>query len=214
MLKNLSESPSVLGMYLRELRDVTLQRDRRRFRENLKRVGALMAYEISKEFEFVLENVTTPLGVAPCKVLKEQPVLATVMRAGVPMHEGFLEVFDRGDSAFIAAYRREGAGAGIDVQLEYVSAPRLDGRTLILCDPMLASGTSMLRSLEALERNGKPKSIYVAAIFASVPGIAAMQRARPDVHIWAAAVDPELNAHAYIVPGLGDAGDLAFGSKL
>ncbi len=214
MLRNLTDPGSVLGMYLKELRDTTLQRDRKRFRDNLRRVGSCMAYEISKQLEFVNESVTTPLGTAPCKVLKEQPVVATVLRAGLPMHEGFLDIFDKAESAFIAAYRREGEGAEVKVELEYVSAPSIGDRVLILCDPMLATGTSLLRSLEAIEKRGKARQVHIAAIFASAPGIAAVQHSRPDVHLWVAAIDPELNSRAYIVPGLGDAGDLAFGEKL
>jgi uracil phosphoribosyltransferase len=214
MLKNLSETNSILGAFLRELRDKAIQTDRMKFRNNLRRVGQYMAFEISKTLEFTSVSVTTQLGTASCQVLKDQPVLATVLRAGLPMHEGFLEVFDGADNAFVAASRQEGSAESIAVNLEYAVAPKLDNRLLIFCDPMLATGTSMLRSLEALQKYGTPKRIIVAAVFSSAPGIKAFQKARPDVELWTAAVDPELNSKAYIVPGLGDAGDLALGDKL
>lgn len=214
MLKNLSENNSILGMYLRELRDSRLQTDRMRFRNNLRRVGQLMALEISKTLEYVPEQVQTCLGVATCSVLKEQPIVGTVLRAGLPMHEGFLDVFDRADNAFIGAYRREEPGSSVSVALDYVGTAPLAGRTLLFCDPMLATAGSMLSSLTAVEKHGIPKQIHVAAIFASAPGIQTFQRARPDAHLWVAAIDPELNSKAYIVPGLGDAGNLAYGEKL
>lgn len=214
MLRNLTKHDSVIGSYIKELRDRTLQQDRRRFRDNVRRIGRCIAYEISKHLDYADESVGTPLGTASCRILKQEPIVATVLRAGLPMHEGFLDVFDKADSAFVAAYRQESVGAAITVQLEYVGSPRIDGRILMLCDPMLATGTSLLRSLDAIERRGKAQQIYLASIFASAPGIAAIQRSRPDVHIWAAAIDPELNSRAYIVPGLGDAGDLSYGEKI
>lgn len=214
MLINLTQTDSVLGMYLKELRDVEVQRDRMRFRNNVRRIGSLLAYEISKRLDFEDQKVTTPLGIATCKTLKQQPVIGTVLRAGLPMHDGFLSIFDKADCAFVGAYRQEGSGSSISVELEYLGAPRIDNRVLILCDPMLATGTSLLRSLESIERRGKPREVHIASIFASAPGVAAIQRSRPDLHLWVATVDPELDARAYIVPGLGDAGDLAFGEKL
>ncbi len=214
MYRDFSAENSALQWCLYQLRSVELQQNRSQFRENLRRVGRFLAYEISKTLTYQALSVQTPLGQSPCCVLAAKPVIGTVLRAGLPMHEGFLDVFDDADNAFVAAYRQEGKGSAISVALEYVGAPRLDGRTLIFCDPMLATATSMLKSLEAVERHGKPTKVHAACVIASTAGVEAFRKARPDVHLWVAAVDPSLNDKAYIVPGLGDAGDLAFGEKL
>lgn len=213
MYRNLSDEVSVLGPILKQLRSVELQTNRAQFRENLRRAGRCIAYEISKALSYVVEEVSTPLGSSACKVLKEQPVIGTVLRAGLPMHQGFLDVFDAADNAFVGAYRHEGHGSNVKVSLEYAGSPTLDGRILIFCDPMLATATSMLKTLEAIEGHGKPKELHVACIIASHAGVDIFRRTRPNAHLWVAAVDPDLNDRAFIVPGLGDAGDLAFGVK-
>lgn len=209
----LSEPNSAICHYLSELRDTKIQSNRERFRGNLRRIGACIAYEISKELPFSNRMVRTPLGSKSCKVLKRQPVVGSVLRAGVALHEGLLDVYPDADNAFVGAYRQEG-GTKVAVKLDYVGAPRLTGRDLIFGDPMLASGTSMVQALNAVLSHGAPSSIHLVAVIASKQGVARLRREFPEASLWVGVIDPGLNAQAYIVPGLGDAGDLAFGPKL
>ncbi|MDE0870315.1 MAG: uracil phosphoribosyltransferase [Flavobacteriales bacterium] len=215
MLHELIQTPSIASTYLAEMRDESIQKDRVRFRLNLERVGSCIAWEISKHLEYQSKEVQTPLGVAMVDVLKEQPVLATIMRAGLPMHQGMMRVFDWADHAFAAAYRQQTDGDDFEIQVDYISTPSLEGRTLILADPMLATGASMVRVYEQLLAFGTPAHIHIACVLASREGIDEIRsQLPPGVQIWAGAVDDTLTSKGYIVPGLGDAGDLTFGTKM
>ncbi|HKJ17489.1 MAG TPA: uracil phosphoribosyltransferase [Xanthomonadales bacterium] len=211
----LSEKPSLLSQILAEIRDREVQQDRMRFRRNIERTGEIIAYEISKELPYSDRDVSTSLGTAKVSVLKEQPVIASILRAGLPFHQGFLNYFDHADNAFISAYRKHEGGADeFEVEIEYLSSPSVEGRTVILCDPMLATGSSMVLAYKALLARGTPAHTHVAAVIASEAGVRFAQRSLPkNTSLWLADVDPDLNQRAYIVPGLGDAGDLAFGAK-
>jgi uracil phosphoribosyltransferase len=213
MVFNLSEHTSIANQFLAELRDVTRQQDRLRFRRNLERIGEVLAYEISKTLRYELRDVDTPLGVAPTQLPAERVVLGTVLRAGLPFHAGMLHYFDGADNAFISAYRRHLPDGKFDIQLDYVTTPNLDDAVLILADPMLATGASVLLALEHLHRYGTPSAVHVATVIASHDGLAAVRKKYPAASVWMAALDEELTAKSYIVPGLGDAGDLAFGEK-
>ena len=213
MLQILNQQNSIANQFVAELRNVDVQADRMRFRRNLERIGEIMAYEISRTMEFVETEITTPLGVSNTFMLKEQPILATILRAGLPLHNGMLNYFDQADNAFISAYRRHHKDGSFDINLEYVSSPSLENRILILCDPMLATGQSLVLTYKALMQYGKPKHTHVVAAISSKDGIAHVQASMHDVTIWTGAVDEELTSKAYIVPGLGDAGDLAYGAK-
>jgi uracil phosphoribosyltransferase len=206
---------SLFDQFLGELRSVDVQNDRMRFRRNLERIGELMAYELSKELDWKTGVVTTPLGEAELPVLSDQPVVATILRAGLPMHQGVLSYFDHADNCFISAYRMNHKKDGtFDIKVEYLSSPSVEGRTVILCDPMLATGGSMVLAHKALLRRGTPKHVHVLAAIASREGLEYCQRHLPkNCTIWIAGLDEELTAQSYIVPGLGDAGDLAYGSK-
>lgn len=212
---NFAESPSLVSQYMSELRDVDVQHDSLRFRRNLERIGEIMAYEISKRLRYRTVDIATPLATARCQVLDEKLVLGTIFRAGVPFHKGFLDYFDRAQNAFVSAYRKYNDKDDFDVFIEYIASPRLDGKTLILADPMLATGSSMELSYRALLTKGEPAHIHVAAVIASQQAIEFVERNFPDGHttVWVGAIDPEINSHSYIVPGLGDAGDLAYGEK-
>jgi uracil phosphoribosyltransferase len=214
MVINLSASHSLLSNWIAELRSTDIQSDRMRFRRNLERIGEVMAYEISKVLEWEEQEVTTPLGVSACQVLREQPVLATILRAGLPLHQGMLNYFDKADNAFISAYRKHNRDGSFDIQLEYISCPPLENRILILCDPMLATGSSLVKTIHILKDEGAPKEIHVVSAIACSVGIEYVRREQPQVRIWCGAIDEELTAKGYIVPGLGDAGDLAYGEKL
>lgn len=214
MVKNLSTTYSIVGEWIGELRDVELQSDRMRFRRNLERIGELCALEISTRLAFEDKEVQTPLGIATCKTLIEQPVLATILRAGLPLHYGLLNVFDKADNAFISAYRKHRHDGSFDISLEYISCPDLDNRVLVISDPMIATGSSLVRTIQVLRDEGKPKEIHVVAAIACTVGIEFVKRAEPNVTIWCGDIDEELTAKGYIVPGLGDAGDLAFGPKV
>ena len=215
MINDLSKQSSVINAYMADLRDVNVQKDSMRFRKNLERIGSLMAYEISKKLEYVKQEVTTPLGISPVHVLKEQPVIATILRAGMPLHHGMLAIFDRAENAFISAYRQHHKDGSFEVHVEYMACPSIEGKELILCDPMLATGTSMVLTYQALLRRGKPKHIHIATVVASMFGIDYIRKNLPEnCSIWTCAVDDELTAQSYIVPGLGDAGDLAYGIKI
>lgn len=213
---NLSKTDSVLNQFLYELRDVEIQKDRLRFRRNVERIGEIMAMEISKSFHYTTRMVKTPLGVAPVNISDEKIVLATIFRAGLPLHQGFLNVFDKAENAFVSAYRKEKPEGKFDIVVEYSASPSLDGKTLISVDPMLATGGSMELSYHALQRYGTPARVHFAAVIASRQAVDNLERLFPEDNftLWVASVDPELNEHKYIVPGLGDAGDLSFGSKL
>lgn len=213
MLFNLSATNSVANRFLAELRNVEIQQDRLRFRRNLERIGEVLAYEISKTLTYEPVEVETPLGVALPLLPNQRVVLGTILRAGLPFHQGFLHYFDQADNAFISAYRRHHQDGSFEIQLDYVSAPPLDGCVLILADPMLATGASVNLALQELMHHGQPAQIHVATVIASTAGVEAVRRRHPKAHIWAGAVDSELTARSYIVPGLGDAGDLAYGEK-
>lgn len=214
---NLDKTPSLLNRYLRELRDITIQSDPLRFRRNLERIGEIMAYEISKRIDHHDEEITTPLDKYIAKEPSEKIVLATILRAGLPFHQGFLNYFDHAENAFVSAYRKyKEKGASFDVLVEYLASPDIEGKTLILVDPMLATGSSMELGYRALLNNGTPAKIHVASIIATRQAVDYVVKVFPQdkTTIWTAAIDPDLNSHSYIVPGLGDAGDLAFGVKL
>ena len=215
-VKNLGLTDSLFNDVMAEVRDVTIQRERMRFRRNLERVGEIMAYEISKTMEYTVKEVVTPLGVKEVKVLAEQPVLATILRAGLPFHQGMLNMFDKADNAFIAAYRKYDKDDDSEIRVEYFSAPDLNGRVLIICDPLLATGESLAKTIDGLLGDDmEPKHIHVAVAVASSDGLNHLKRkmSRKSVTIWVGSIDDELTARAYVVPGLGDAGDLAFGEK-
>jgi uracil phosphoribosyltransferase len=213
MLINLSENYSILHDWIAELRDVDIQNDRMRFRRNLERIGEVTALEISKTLPTVTRSVQTPLGIAQSTVLREQPVLATILRAGLPMHQGLLNYFDKADNAFISAYRKHHPDGTFEISLEYISCPELENRIVILSDPMLATGASIVKTIQYLRDEGQFAQIHLAVAIACTVGIEYVRRQEPKAMIWCAAIDDELTAKSYIVPGLGDAGDLAFGIK-
>lgn len=212
---DLTAQPSLVSQYLSEMRDVEMQKDRLRFRRNLERLGEITAYEISKALHYADKKVTTPLNVeADCKVLDTQLVLGTIFRAGVPFHQGFLRYFDNAENAFVSAYRKYKEKENFDICIEYLASPQLDGKTLILVDPMLATGASMELSYRALLTKGKPAKVHFASVIASRQAVNYMESIMPeDSELWVGVIDDEINAHSYIVPGLGDAGDLAYGTK-
>ncbi len=207
----------MLNMYLREIRDVEIQKDPLRFRRNIERIGEVMAIEVSKELDYEQTNVQTPLGVAPVNTISDNLVLATILRAGLPLHQGFLNIFDRAENAFLSAYRRVNAKGELEIVAEYMAAPSIDGKTLIVADPMLATGMSMEVGYLALLRHGKPKHTHLCCTIATPQAIDCLRESlkdSPDVTVWCAAMDPVLNDKKYIVPGLGDAGDLCYGIKI
>ncbi len=214
MLVNLAENNSVANRFIAELRNVELQKDRLRFRRNLERIGEVLAYEISKTLDYEPAEVETPLGVATHTLPADRLVLATILRAGLPLHQGMLNFFDQADNAFVSAYRRHHKDGSFDIQLEYVSCGDLNDAVLVLADPMLATGASVDLALKHLLRHGTPKTIHIVSVIASTAGVEAVQRQYPKAHLWLGAIDEELTAKAYIVPGLGDAGDLAYGEKV
>jgi uracil phosphoribosyltransferase len=214
MVINLSDNHSLVSNWVSELRDVNIQTDRLRFRRNLERIGEVAAYEISKSMPHETREVETPLGTHTSLVLAKQPVLATILRAGVPMHQGLLNYFDRADNAFISAYRKHHRDGSFEIKLEYVSCPDLEGRILILSDPMLATGASLVKTIQYLQEEGSPASIHIVCAIACDVGIEYVQREAPAATIWCGDIDSELTAKGYIVPGLGDAGDLAYGEKM
>ncbi len=214
MIVNLSEQASLANKFVRELRDINIQKDRLRFRTNLIRLGQVLAYEISKTLDYETCDVQTPLGIADEKVCKDNIVLATLLRAGLPFHQGFLEYFDDAGNAFVSAYRKHDESGEFDIKLEYISCPDLTDCNLMIVDPMLATGASMDRTIIALEEYGKPKALHLVTAIASRAGLDFIKDKHPNAHIWMGALDEELTSQAYIVPGLGDAGDLAYGTKL
>jgi uracil phosphoribosyltransferase len=214
MVINLAKENSLLNQFISELRDAEVQQDSMRFRRNLERMGEIFAYEISKKLAWMKKEVTTPLGTAEVFVLREQPVIATILRAGLPLHQGILNYFDRAENAFVSAYRKHHKDGSFDIQVEYMSSPDLTDKILILSDPMLATGASIVLTWQSIIRKGKPKHTHIVTVIASVQGVEHVKKHLPEhVTLWCGAIDEELTAHAYIVPGLGDAGDLAFGSK-
>lgn len=208
----LSQTPSLANQFLSELRNVAVQKDSLRFRRNLERLGEIMACKISETLAYETKTVQTPLAQTQQTLLQEFPVLATVLRAGLPFHQGFLNYFDHAPCAFIGAYRVEGERQ-LSVHLDYMAAPNLQDKVVILADPMLATGKSLIQTYRDMLRLGTPKRFIIAAVIASPEGIAHIQHEIPVAEIWVGAVDDHLNEQAYIVPGLGDAGDLAFGAK-
>ena len=214
---NLEETPSLLSRFVRELRDTSIQNDPLRFRRNLERIGEVMAYEISKRLDYREEEVQTPLAMAKAKQPTDKIVLATILRAGLPFHQGFLNYFDHADNAFVSAYRRyREKGDKFDVVVEYLASPDIEGKTLILVDPMLATGASMELGYKAMLQNGTPSKVHIASVIASRQAVDYITKVMPEdkTTVWCAAIDPEINSHSYILPGIGDAGDLAFGVKL
>ncbi|WP_234735995.1 uracil phosphoribosyltransferase [Tellurirhabdus bombi] len=210
-----TQQPSVANHFIAELRDTSVQKDRLRFRRNLERLGELMAYEISKTLPYQVSRVQTPLGVSTTQLLIKPPVLATVLRASLPFHQGFLNFFDQAENAFVGAYRGYHThDEGFEVAMDYMASPDLSGKTVILMDPMLATGRSLEKVYHALLRYGIPAQTHIAAVLASPEGIRYVQEQMPQCHLWLGAVDDRLDEHFYIIPGLGDAGDLAFGEKL
>jgi len=216
MIHILSEQTSILNQYIAEIRDKNIQQDRIRFRRNMERIGEFFAYEISKTLTYNKTTTETVLAEAQTLTLAEQPVISTILRAGLPLHTGILNVFDGAQNAFVSAFRKHHKDNSFEIQIEYLSSPSLDNKTLILTDPMLATGSSMVLAYKALLSKGKPKHTHIVAVIASKEGVEYVRKNMPDNNytLWLAAVDEELTAHSYIVPGLGDAGDLAFGEKL
>ena len=214
MVINLSQQYSLLSDWIGEIRDEELQLDRLRFRRNLERIGEVAAYEISKKLAFEEKEIQTPLGISNSKVLKDQPVLATILRAGLPLHQGLLNFFDKADNAFISAYRKHDRDGSFEISLDYISCPELEDRVVIISDPMLATGSSLVKTIQYLREEGRPSEIHVVVAIACTVGIEYVHRSEPQVRIWCGAIDEELTAKGYIVPGLGDAGDLAYGVKV
>jgi len=215
MVINLSESHSLVSNWVSELRDVNVQGDRMRFRRNLERIGEAAAYEISKILPSAEKEIQTPLGTVAAKMLAAQPVLATILRAGLPLHQGLLNYFDKADCAFISAYRKHNKTDGtFEISLDYISSPEIENRVLIISDPMLATGASLVKTLQHLKAEGKPSEIHIVVAIACTVGIQYVEKADENVTIWCGDIDDELTGKGYIVPGLGDAGDLAFGEKI
>lgn len=213
MMFLLSNNPSIGNNYMAELRDAQIQQDSMRFRKNMERLGEIFAYEISKKLAYVETEFETSLGIATVSILQEQPILATILRAGLPLHQGLLNVFDRADSAFLAAYRKTNKSGDFIVQQEYIASPDLTDKTIILSDPMLATGLSMTACLRELSGKYKFKDLHIVSLIASSEGLAHVRANFPKAKIWLGAIDEEMTSKAYIVPGLGDAGDLAYGSR-
>jgi len=211
----LSEKNSVMNQFISEIRDENIQRDSMRFRRNMERIGEIMAYEISSQLQYEEKEVITPLGIANVNLPSEKPVLATILRAGLPFHQGLLNYFDSSENSFISAFRKYSKDGSFHIELEYISCPSLDDRTLIIADPMLATGSSMILAFNSLLKNGKPRHTHIATVIACKDGVQYMQKhlCAKNVTLWAAAIDEELTVKSYIIPGLGDAGDLAYGIK-
>jgi uracil phosphoribosyltransferase len=212
---NFSDHHSIYSRFLIEIRDQIIQKDALRFRRNLERLGELSAYEISKQLNYKKTNVVSSLGTSEMKDLEDSIVLATILRAGLPLHQGLLNYFDSAESCFISAYRKHSNNKDFEVEIEYLASPTLDGKTVLLCDPMLATGKSMVLAYKALLKNGNPKKIHIVSVIGSKEGVDYVNNNFPsNTSLWIGAVDSEMNSKSYIVPGLGDAGDLSFGSKL
>ncbi|RPH32955.1 MAG: uracil phosphoribosyltransferase [Bacteroidales bacterium] len=216
MVKVIGDSNSILNQFIAELRDVKVQNDSMRFRRNLERIGEIFSYELSKELHYESHQVQTPLGEAEVNLPTDQLVLATILRAGLPLHQGMLNFFDKAENAFISAFRKYSKDGSFHIQFEHLSCPKIDGKVLIIADPMIATGASMLLSYKALLEKGTPKHTHIVSVIASKEGVDYMKRNLPQksVTLWLGAVDDELTVKSFIVPGLGDAGDLAYGSKV
>ncbi|MFC5285094.1 uracil phosphoribosyltransferase [Pedobacter alpinus] len=210
----LNQQNSIANNFLAEMRDAAVQQDSMRFRRNMERMGEVFAYEISKKLKFEKFEVQTPLGLSNINMIPHFPVLATILRAGLPLHQGMLNVFDKSESAFISAYRKTKKSGDFVIQMEYISTPNLDGKTVIVSDPMLATGKSMVLCCKELSAHYKIKELHIVSIIASQEGIAHVKANLPKANLWIGAIDEEMTTKAYIVPGLGDAGDLAFGEKV
>lgn len=212
---NLEKTDSVLGQFVAELRDVHIQQDSMRFRRNMERIGEIMAYEISKKFTYSTKEIGSPLGTAAVRTPDDRVVVGTILRAGLPFHQGFLSCLDHAGNAFVSAYRKYKDRLNFDIHIEYIASPWLEGKTLVLTDPMLATGSSMELAYEALRTKGEPAEVHLASIIASREALDYLQQKMPDqkTTLWIAALDDRLDEHSYIVPGLGDAGDLAYGEK-
>jgi uracil phosphoribosyltransferase len=211
---NLSDTPSLLNQFLLEMRSVEIQQDRLRFRRNVERIGEIMAYEISQTMAFSEKQVQTPLGIATVNTVDENIVCATILRAGLPFHQGFLHYFDKAENAFVSAYRKYKDALKFEINIEYIASPSIEGKTLILIDPMLATGSSLELAYGAMLTKGKPAKVHLATVIASQAGVDYVSQHLPeDMTLWCGVIDPDLNSHSYIVPGLGDAGDLAYGLK-
>jgi uracil phosphoribosyltransferase len=215
MVNVLSAGNSILNQFLSELRDAEIQKDSMRFRRNLERLGEIFAYEISKTLTYEIKDVVTPLGIANVPVLVEYPVLGAILRAGLPFHQGFLNFFDNSENAFVSAFRRHHKDGSFSINIEYVSVTEIENKVVILCDPMLASGSSMVLAYKELVSHGKPSHTHIVAAVSNVEGIEYVKKniSKQDITLWVGAVDDEMTAQSYIVPGLGDAGDLAYGKK-
>ena len=214
MVHNLSKEHSLVSNWVSELRDVNVQTDRMRFRTNLERIAEVIGYEISKQLPVKEVEITTPMGTSNCLILEEQPVLATILRAGLAMHNGLLRYFDQAGNAFLSAYRKHHSDGSFDIQVEYMSCPDLDGKTVIISDPMLATGSSLVKCIQFLKEEAQFKELHIVCAIACTVGVEYVQREVPKAQIWCGAIDEELTARGYIVPGLGDAGDLAYGPKI
>lgn len=215
MIVELSKENSIFNNFLSEVRDEKVQQDRLRFRRNMQRMSEILAYEVSKKLKYSPESVTTPLGEADVNTLDDEVVVATILRAGLPMQEGILNYFDHADAAFVSAYRKHKSGDDYDIEVEYSTCPNIDGKVLLIADPMLATGQSMFQVYKELLKNGTPKSVHVLCIIASDEGMGFIQKKLPKAtKYWIGAIDHALTAQSYIVPGIGDAGDLAYGDKL
>lgn len=215
MINVLSSGNSILNQFISEIRDSEIQKDSLRFRQNLERLGGIFAYEISKKLTYETREVVTPLGIASVPVLTEYPVLATILRAGLPFHQGFLNFFDKSENAFISAFRRHHKDGTFSISIEYASVTDIDNKVVILCDTMLASGSSMVLAYRELFAHGKPRHTHIVTAIANVEGLEYVKKniSKKDITLWVGAIDDELTAQSYIVPGLGDAGDLAYGKK-
>lgn len=215
MIHTISKQSSVLNTFLAEIRNVEIQKDSLRFRRNMERIAEILGYELSKQLIYQEEKVTTPLGQAKIELVKEEILLATILRAGLSMHQGLLNYFDHAESAFISAYRKHSTAEEFEIYVEYMATPNLDGKTWIISDPMLATGSSMVTVYKAMLRQGNPKRIFIVTAIATPQALAYVQKNLPEnTEIFVAAIDEELTAQSYIVPGLGDAGDLAYGEKI
>lgn len=214
MIFDISKTKSIANTFIAELRDETIQKDSMRFRKNMERLGEFFAYEISKSLKYVDREIVTPLGLSTCEVLNEQPVLATILRAGLPLQQGLLNIFDKAECCFISAYRKTNNGGDFVIQMDYISTPDLEGKVLIMADPMLATGQSMVMCCKELINRYKVTELHIVAAIASAEGVAHVCANLPKAKLWLGAIDQEMTSKSYIVPGLGDAGDLAYGEKV
>jgi uracil phosphoribosyltransferase len=214
MIFDVSKAKSIANTFIAELRDENIQKDSMRFRKNMERLGEFFAYEISKSLEYTIQEIVTPLGVSPCEILTQQPVLATILRAGLPLQQGLLNIFDKAECCFISAYRKVKKSGDFVIQMDYISTPDLEGKVLIMADPMLATGQSMVMCCKELINRYKIAELHIVAAIASTEGVAHVRANLPKAKLWLGAIDEEMTSKSYIVPGLGDAGDLAYGEKV